>query len=98
LTKTTADYKDELAMNTHLKKDHEKWQALVSKLESQHETYVKEKTGEIADLKEQLRDVMFYIEGQRMIEESPLKDELSEGQVSVPPKASTSKKRGGGKR
>lgn len=80
-------------MNKHLKNDHEKWQTLVKKLETQHEDYVKKKTAEITDLKEQLRDVMFFIEGQKLIDESPMKDELAGGQVVLGPAAATKKEK-----
>ena len=43
------------------------------------------KDAEIADLKEQLRDLMFYMEAQNTIEKSELKDEISSGSVMVVP-------------
>lgn len=93
LTKSVADLKDEKEVNKHMKNDHDKWVALVSKLEREHEQYVQEKTTEISDLKEQLRDVMFFIEGRKLVDESPLKDELADGQAVAGPPADSKKER-----
>jgi len=87
------DLKEEKEINKHRGTDHEKWQALVKKLETDHEKYVAEKTAEIADLKEQVRDLMFFLEGQQKINESSLKDELVSGQVVVGPAQPTTSKR-----
>jgi len=92
LNKAYADLKDEKELNKHLNGDHEKWQSLVKRMETEHAEYVKEKTAEVTDLKEQLRDLMFFIEGGKLVEDSPLKDEILDGQVVVGPAASTSKK------
>lgn len=90
---------DEKEVNKHMKKDHDKWVALVAKLEKEHEQYVAEKTAEIVDLKESLRDVMFFMEAGKLVGGSELRDEITEGQVVVGPSAadnaaaaSTSKK------
>jgi len=83
-------------MNKHLHQDKDKWQEMVKKLETNHDQYVKEKTLEIADLKEQLRDIMFFFEARTKIEESSMKDEITDGQVivgeAVQPSTSTQKK------
>ncbi|KAL5274448.1 BRAP family protein [Megaselia abdita] len=42
------------------------------------------KNAELAEVREQLRDVMFYMEAQRQISESDLKEEMQEGNVIVP--------------
>lgn len=43
------------------------------------------KDAEIVDLKEQLRDLMFYMEAQNTIEKSELRDEISSGSLVVVP-------------
>lgn len=50
------------------------------------------KNSEINEVKEQLRDVMFYLEAQRQISDSDMKEEMQEGSVIVPktPEPSTS--------
>jgi len=89
LAKATAELKEEKELNKHLKNDHEKWQTMVKKLETQHDQYVKEKTAEIVDLKEQLRDVMFFLEGEKII---AMNEELTGGQATVGPSVATPKK------
>jgi len=42
-----------------------------------------EKAKKIADLEEQLRDLMFYLETQQRVENSPNKAEIQQGQVIV---------------
>jgi len=92
ISKLTAEMKEERDLNHALKGDQKNWQDMVKKLEVKHEKYVAEKTAEISDLKEQLRDLMFFLEGRQKIEESPMKSELAGGQVIVEqnPKASSS--------
>lgn len=52
-------------------------------MEKEHAEYVAEKTAEIIELKDQLRDVMFFIESKDQIEKSIYKDEIVDGQVTV---------------
>lgn len=79
----TAELKDEKEMNKHLAKDQQKWQEMVKRLETDFDKYKKEKEAEIIDLKEQVRDIMFFIEAQKQIDESPLRSEIQDGQVTV---------------
>lgn len=62
---------------------------MVAKLNNDFEKLKSEKEAEIQDLKEQLRDIMFYMEAQMKIEESPLREEIVEGQVVVGQSAET---------
>ena len=41
------------------------------------------KEREISDLKDQVRDLMFFLEGRDKVQESPLKNELEEGNIIV---------------
>ena len=53
------------------------------------------------DLEEQLRDVMFYLETQKHVEQSPHRDEIVGGQIVVQPETSPTRRqqrRPGGKR
>lgn len=43
-----------------------------------------EKNAELTEVREQLRDVMFYMEAQRQISQSDLKEEMQAGSVIVP--------------
>lgn len=93
LAKAIADLKEEKEVNKHLQKDQQKWQEMVKKLETEFEKHKKEKEAEIKDLQEQLRDIMFYMEAQKLVDDSPLKSELVDGQVTVGEAPSTSKGR-----
>jgi len=77
--------------------DNKRWKQMYADMEKKHEDYVKQTTAEINDLKEQLRDVMFYFEAQTKIEESPLKDEIHGASVNVDESSvpSTSKSKAG---
>uniref|UniRef100_U5ESP9 Putative brca1-associated protein n=1 Tax=Corethrella appendiculata TaxID=1370023 RepID=U5ESP9_9DIPT len=55
------------------------WQAKFNSLESKY----KEKENEITELKEQVRDLMFYMEAQNTIANSELKDEIAAGSLVV---------------
>ncbi|XP_046386167.1 BRCA1-associated protein [Ischnura elegans] len=58
---------------------HEKFISLEKKFEEQQ----KEKEKEIQSLKEQLRDIMFYLEAQNQIAQSPDRDDIAGGEVVV---------------
>lgn len=61
------------------------WQAKFQVVESKLKDLQTAKDAEILDLKEQLRDLMFYMEAQNTIEKSELKDEISSGSLVVVP-------------
>lgn len=42
------------------------------------------KNAELTEVREQLRDIMFYMEAQRQISESVLKEDIQGGSVIVP--------------
>ncbi|KAG8230869.1 hypothetical protein J437_LFUL011510 [Ladona fulva] len=59
------------------------WQERVQYLEKKFEDQKREKEQEIESLKEQLRDVMFYLEAQNQIAKSPDRDDIAGGEVVV---------------
>lgn len=61
------------------------WEAKCDVLETKFKKYQAEKEAEIIDLKEQIRDLMFYMEAQNVIANSELKDEISTGSVTISP-------------
>ena len=97
LTKALNELKEEKEVNKCLAEDKRKWEEMVSKSKRQHEEYVQSTSNEISDLKEQLRDIMFFLEAQKQIEESPLQQEIVDGQVVVESQnqASSSSSKGG---
>lgn len=65
------------------------WQSKFQGVDSKLKELQVAKDAEIIDLKEQIRDLMFYMEAQNTIEKSEFKDEISEGSVVVGPGPST---------
>lgn len=75
---------EECQMNKALQANQTSWQTKYNTLEKKYKDYQEEKTRELIDVKEQLRDIMFYMQAQTKIAESELKDEIAEGSVIVP--------------
>lgn len=65
------------------------WQSKYQSTEAKLKELQTAKDAEIADLKEQIRDFMFYMAAQTTIENSELKDEISAGSVVIGPGPST---------
>ncbi len=53
-------------------------------METNYRKFQIEKEGEINELKDQIRDLMFYMEAQNTIANSDLKDEIATSSISVP--------------
>ncbi|CAF1415078.1 unnamed protein product [Didymodactylos carnosus] len=72
-------------MNEQLRLNQTYFQQEIQKMKEQFDVHIKRKDKEMDELKEQLRDVMFYIDGQQKLKEmSDLsKDELESSQVVV---------------
>ncbi|KAG5682745.1 hypothetical protein PVAND_012078 [Polypedilum vanderplanki] len=73
------DLSEEKQFSKTLQLNHNSWQTKYSNLEKLY----KEKEQEVIDLKEQVRDLMFYMEAQNTISKSELKDEIAEGSVTI---------------
>lgn len=59
------------------------WQSKCSQLEEKFEKYQNEKEKQISDLKDEIRDLMFYMEAQNVLAKSALKDEIADTSFSV---------------
>lgn len=79
LTTCLKDLAEEKQFSKTLQINHTSWQTKYSNLEKLY----KEKEKEVADLKEQVRDLMFYMEAQNTISRSEFKEEIAEGSVTV---------------
>lgn len=79
LTIVLKDLAEEKQFSKTLQLNHNAWQTKYSALEK----VCKEKDQEVTDLKEQVRDLMFYMEAQNTISKSELKDEIAEGSVTI---------------
>lgn len=81
-------------MSKAMQTNQSSWQAKYTILEKKYKAYQAEKERELAEVQEQLRDVMFYMQAQSEIANSEMKDEIAGGSVIVPePETSNSKQK-----
>lgn len=100
LKKALHELQEEKEMNKCLLENQSIWQHKVTGLETQIRDLAQTKDTELQELKEQLRDVMFYVEAQQKLAEAKevTPEELQDGQVIVgaaapsPPTRRTRKK------
>ncbi|XP_014662426.1 PREDICTED: BRCA1-associated protein-like [Priapulus caudatus] len=83
--KVMAELQEEKEMNKFLRENQQQWQDKVTRLDYQMRSMSLERDTEIADLKEQLRDVMFYLEAQDKIKQVPedARHDIEDGHVTV---------------
>jgi len=74
---------EEKQLNQSLTQNQDDWQKRLKKAEIELNVINQQKDLEISDLKEQVRDLMFFLEAQETIKESPMRNELAEGSVTV---------------
>uniref|UniRef100_H3AWI6 BRCA1-associated protein n=1 Tax=Latimeria chalumnae TaxID=7897 RepID=H3AWI6_LATCH len=111
VAKLTTELKEEQEMNKCLRANQAQLQNSLKEEEKKLLEACEQKDLQIADLQEQLRDVMFYLETQQKINQMPAdtRQEIQEGQINIamasstalPPSGSTSKlssRKGRGKR
>ncbi|CAF0797576.1 unnamed protein product [Rotaria sordida] len=85
ITKLQHDFDEERLMNEQLRQNQNYFQVEMQKLKEEFDTAMKNKDQEIDELKDQLRDLMFYIDGQQKLKEIKdlSVDELETSQVTV---------------
>lgn len=71
-------------MSKALQSNQVSWQSKYSSMEKNYRKFQTEKEEEITELKDQIRDLMFYMEAQNTIANSDLKDEIATSSISVP--------------
>lgn len=81
-------------MSQALRSNQTGWESKCQALDTKFKDYQKEKEAEIADLKDQIRDLMFYLEAQNVLAKSDIKDEIDTSSITIaaPPEPETSKK------
>lgn len=79
---------EEKQFNKTLQENQTSWQAKYNSLEKKYQ----EKDAEITELKEQVRDLMFFMEAQNVISKSELKEEIEAGSVTVGDSSSSKSK------
>lgn len=89
-----AGFNKELSDEKHVadayRTNQSEWQSKYQSADTRLKELQTAKEAEIVDLKEQIRDLMFYMEAQNTIEKSELRDEISEGSLVVVPGPSES--------
>lgn len=100
LNTTQKELQEEKQLSGALTQNQGSWQNKFTALETQFKQYQSEKDKEINELKEQLRDVMFFLEAQKQISESADREEIAEGIVTIGegPQTSSSKSSRRGKK
>lgn len=71
-------------MNKALQSNQASWQSKYTQLETNYRKFQIKKEVEITELKDEIRDLMFYMEAQNTISNSDLKDEIATSSISVP--------------
>eukprot|EP01137_Pigoraptor_chileana_P034414 Opistho-2@26929 len=82
-TKVEADYAEDRMMFEQVRKNNEEMHKRMEEMETKWKTTVEVKCKEVEELKEQVRDLMFYLETQQKVASSPDRDELQSGQVVI---------------
>jgi len=82
------ELQEEKTLNTNLRENQSLWQKKVEDLEARLKRVEEERERETQDLKEQLRDVMFYLEGQKQLEDAEknlpvTQEEIEGGQITI---------------
>lgn len=83
LAMAQSELQDERQMNHALQQNQSAWQSKFQALEKQFNECRIDKDKELADVREQLRDVMFFLEAQKQISESADRDEIAEGRIVI---------------
>ncbi|XP_076020257.1 BRCA1-associated protein [Genypterus blacodes] len=85
VVKLSQELKEEQEMNRCLRANQVQLQAQLAEEERKGKETGEHKDGAIAELQEQLRDVMFYLETQQHIEHLPpeARNEIQEGQINI---------------
>jgi len=81
--KLASELNEEKQLNKSLRQNQEEWQLKLKKAEIEVNVIKEVKDKEIEDLKEQVRDLMFYLEAQAKVKDSPLKNDIEGGSIVV---------------
>ena len=84
ISKLSTELTEEKQLNKSLRENQEGWQIQLKKKEIELNVTKEIKDKEIFELKEQVRDLMFFLEAKEKVQESNFKDEIEEGDIVVP--------------
>lgn len=66
-----------------LRSNQREWEAKCATVEKKFSEYRTEKEEQICSLKDEIRDLMFYMEAQNAVANSQLKDEIADTSISI---------------
>jgi len=89
-----AELTEEKDLRKALQLNQTSWQAKYKKLQDELSELKTAKETEITDLKEQIRDLMFFLDAQKQIEESVDREEIATGRIVIPPSPKAGKSSG----
>ena len=89
VNKLASELSEERQLNECLRKNQDDWHAKLESVEQRLTATNEKKDKEIAELKEELRDLMFFVEAQSQIAKSDMKEEIEGGNVVVGEAAAT---------
>jgi len=83
VTKLMTDLEEEKQLNRSLRENQAEWQTKLRRAEVEAAVTKQTKDTEIQELREQVRDLMFYMEAQAKVKDSELKEEIQNGSITV---------------
>ncbi|KZC04189.1 PREDICTED: BRCA1-associated protein [Dufourea novaeangliae] len=92
LVQVQAELTEEKELRKALELNQVTWQDKYKTLQNEMTEYQSTKQAEVTDLKEQVQDLMFYIDAQKKVENSELREEIASGRIMIPETSGTVKK------
>lgn len=94
LSQTQTELTEEKDLRKALQLNQTSWQTKYKKLQDELNELKTSKETEITDMKDQIRDLMFFLDAQQQIEKSVDREEIAAGRIVVPPSPSGGKSSG----
>ncbi|XP_058794633.1 BRCA1-associated protein [Phymastichus coffea] len=91
LSQAQSQLAEEKELRQALQHNQASWQAKHKKLQDEMNEYKEKKESESSDLQEQIRDLMFFLEAQKQIENSAEKEEIASGRIVIGPGSTPTK-------
>lgn len=79
-----SELKEEKDLREALQQNQISWQSKHKQLQDEYTEYKNIKENEFKDMQEQIRDLMFFLDAQKQIENSSEKNDISGGTIIVP--------------
>ncbi|CAK9830807.1 BRCA1-associated protein [Anthophora retusa] len=91
LVQVQAELTEEKELRKALELNQASWQDKYKALQDKMTEYQRTKQEEVTNLKEQVQDLMFYLEAQKKVENSELREEIASGRIVIPETSTTAK-------